>query len=163
MWSALCKSAIDSAAVLAMASVAGVFTWLLANLGVGKALAGWVGGLTHDPTMILLLIVLALLLAGTVLEPVTTLLVLVPLMIPLVVSAGIDLTHFGLIVVVATCIGPLLPPIGFLIYLTAAQAECGVMPLVRELAPFIAALVILLLLIVLFPGLVLFLPNAFVR
>ena len=159
LWATLCKSAVDSAAVLAMASVAGIFTWLLANLGVGRSLASWVGGLTSDPTLVLLLIVLVLLLAGTVLEPVTTLLVLVPLMIPLVVAVGVDLTHFGLIVVIATCIGLLLPPIGFLIYLTAAQAGCGVMPLVRELAPFIAALVLLLLLIVLFPQLVLFLPN----
>ena len=60
---------------------------------------------------------------------------------------------------VATCIGLLLPPIGFLIYLTAAQAGCGVMPLVRELAPFIAALVLLLLLMTVFPQIVLFLPN----
>lgn len=159
LWAALCKSASDSAAVLVMASVAGIFTWLLANLGVGKALAGWVGGLTNDPTLVLLLIVMLLLLAGTVLEPVTTLLVLVPLMIPLVVTLHIDLTHFGLIVVVATCIGLLLPPIGFLIYLTAAQAGCGVVPLVRELVPFVVALILLLLLMVLFPQLVLFLPN----
>jgi tripartite ATP-independent transporter DctM subunit len=159
LWAALCKSAVDSAAVLAMASVAGIFTWLLASLGIGKALAGWVGGITHDPTMVLLLIVVVLLLAGTVLEPVTTLLVLVPLMIPLVVSLGIDLTHFGLIVVVGTCIGLLLPPIGFLIYLTAAQAGCGVMPLVRELVPFTIALILLLLLMVFFPQIVLFLPN----
>jgi TRAP-type C4-dicarboxylate transport system permease large subunit len=97
--------------------------------------------------------------SATVLEPVTTLLVLVPLMIPLVVSLGIDLTHFGLIVVVGTCIGLLLPPIGFLIYLTAAQAGCGVMPLVRELVPFTIALILLLLLMVFFPQIVLFLPN----
>ncbi|MCW5745503.1 MAG: TRAP transporter large permease subunit [Alphaproteobacteria bacterium] len=146
-----------------MASAAGIFTWLLANLGAGAALARWVGGASSDPTLVLLLIALALLLAGTVLEPVTTLLVLVPLMIPLVVATGIDLTHFGLVVVIATCIGLLLPPIGFLIYLTAAQAGCGVMPLVRELAPFIVALVLLLVLVVLFPQLVLFLPNLLVR
>ena len=163
LWAALCKSAVDSAAVLAMASVAGIFTWLLASLGVGTALARWVGGATSDPTLVLLLIALVLLLAGTVLEPVTTLLVLVPLMIPLVAAAGVDLTHFGLVVVIATCIGLLLPPIGFLIYLTAAQADCGVMPLVRELVPFIAALVLLLLLVVLVPQLVLFLPNLLVR
>ena len=163
LWDALCKSAMDSAAVLVMASVAGIFTWLLANLGVGRALAGWVGGITKDPTLVLLLISLVLLFAGTVLEPVTTLLVLVPLMIPLVLAAGVDMTHFGLIVVIATCIGLLLPPIGFLIYLTAAQAGCGVMPLVRELVPFIVALVLLLLLIVLFPQLVLFLPNLLIR
>ena len=122
----------------------------------------WVGGMTHDPTLVLLLIVAVLLMAGTVLEPVTTLLVLVPLMIPLVVGLGIDLTHFGLIVVVATCIGLLLPPIGFLIYLTAAQAGCGVMPLVRELVPFVAALILLLLLMTFFPQIVLFLPNLLV-
>jgi tripartite ATP-independent transporter DctM subunit len=163
LWAAFCKSAADSAAVLAMASVAGIFTWLLANLGVGKALASWVGGITRDPSLVLLLIVVVLLLAGTVLEPVTTLLVLVPLMIPLVVGLGVDLTHFGLIVVVATCIGLLLPPIGFLIYLTAAQAGCGVMPLVRELVPFIAALVLLLMMMTFFPQIVLFLPNLLVR
>ena len=76
-----------------------------------------------------------LLIAGTILEPVTILVVIVPLMIPTAQTVGIDLTQFGVVAVLATLIGLVTPPVGFLIYLTGAQAEANVIDVVRELAP----------------------------
>ncbi|MGE5146392.1 MAG: TRAP transporter large permease [Candidatus Eiseniibacteriota bacterium] len=159
LWAAVRKAAIDSCAILVIAAVVGVFTWIVASLGVGHSLAAWIGGITRDPTMVLAVICVVLLVAGMVLEPVTMLLVLIPLMVPVATAVGIDLTHFGVVVVLATLIGLVTPPVGFLIYLCAAQAEATVASVVRELMPFVLALVLLLAAVVLFPGLVLWLPR----
>ena len=107
----------------------------------------------------LAIIAVVLLVAGTVLEPVTMLLVLIPLMVPVAVASGLDLTHFGVVVVLGTLIGLVTPPVGFLIYLCAAQAEAPVASVVRELLPFVGALVLLLAALIVFPGLVLWLPE----
>ncbi len=160
LWRVACKAAQDSCVVLVIASVAGAFTWIIANLGVGRVLAGAIGGLTTDPRAVLLIICVVLLIAGTVLEPVTTLLVLIPLFLPLCGQVGIDLVHFGIVTVLATLIGMCLPPVGFLIYLTAAQAQADVVAVARELVPFILALVLLLVALALLPGLALWLPAA---
>lgn len=159
LWQVVCKAARDASVVLVIASVAGAFTWIIANLGVGRVLAGAIGGLTSDPRAVLLIICVVLLIAGTVLEPVTTLLVLIPLFLPLCARVGIDLVHFGVVTVLATLIGMCTPPVGFLIYLTAAQAQADIVDVTRELVPFIVALVLLLLALALVPSLALWLPS----
>ena len=160
LWQVVCKAARDASVVLIIASVAGAFTWIIANLGVGRVLAAAIGGLTTDPRAVLLIICVVLLIAGTVLEPVTTLLVLIPLFLPLCARVGIDLVHFGVVTVLATLIGMCTPPVGFLIYLTAAQAQADIVDVTRELLPFILALVLLLVALALLPGLALWLPAA---
>ena len=161
LWQSFIRAGTDSAKVLAIISIAGLFIWIVGNMGLARALAGWVGGLTGDPLLVLAIFATALLVAGTVLEPVTILVVLVPLMIPTAQSVGIDLTQFGIVAVLATLLGLITPPVGFLIYLTAAQAGAQVHHEVRELVPFITALVLLLAALVLFPPLTLWLPGLF--
>jgi len=159
LWRALIKAGIDAAKVLAIISIAGLFVWIVANMGLARALSGWISGLTSDPLWVLAIFALVLLAVGTILEPVTILVVIVPLMIPTARTVGIDLTQFGVVAVLATLIGLVTPPVGFLIYLSAAQAEANVLDVVREMAPFILALILLLAAIVLFPPLTTFLPN----
>ena len=67
LWAAVRKAAIDSSAILVIAAVVGVFTWIIADIGVGRSLAAWIGGLTRDPTLVLAIVALVLLVAGTVL------------------------------------------------------------------------------------------------
>lgn len=161
LWASLIKAGIDAAKVLAIISAAGLFIWIVANMGLARAIAAWIGGQTGDPTLVLAVFAIVLLLAGTVLEPVTILVVLVPLMIPTAKLVGIDLTHFGVVAVLSTLIGLVTPPVGFLIYLTGAQAEAPVLSVIRELAPFVLALLLLLAALILFPPLTTFLPNYF--
>ncbi len=159
LWRAVIKAGGDAAKVLAIISVAGLFIWIVGNMGLAKALAGWIGGMTGDPTLVLAIFALALLVAGTILEPVTILVVLVPLMVPTANAVGLDLTQFGVVAVLATLLGLITPPVGFLIYLTGAQADAQILAVVRELLPFIIALVLLLAVLVLFPPLTTYLPN----
>lgn len=159
VWESFCSSGVDACKVLIIIATSGIFIWIVGNMGLARALAGWVSGLTGDPTLVLAMFALVLLAAGLILEPVTILVVLVPLMIPTAKAVGIDLVQLGVVAVLGTLIGLITPPVGLLIYLSAAQAEAPVHQVVRELLPFIAALVLLLALLVMFPQLSLFLPR----
>jgi tripartite ATP-independent transporter DctM subunit len=159
IWHACCRSGVDACKVLIIVATSGIFIWIVGNMGLARALATWVSGLTGDPTVVLAIFAVVLLAAGLILEPVIILVVLVPLMIPTAKAVGIDLIQLGVVSVLATLIGLITPPVGFLIFLSAAQAEAPAHRVVRELLPFVAALVLLLVLLVAFPELSLFLPR----
>jgi tripartite ATP-independent transporter DctM subunit len=158
---AACMAGTDAARVLIIIAVSGAFVWIVARLGVAGQLAAWLGSLDLSPVIILATIALLLLLLGTVLEPITILIVIAPIITPAAMLAGVDVTQLGIVVVLASAIGLVTPPVGVLIYLTAAQAQAPALAVVRQSLPFIAMLVLLLGLVVVFPSLTLWLPAQF--
>ena len=146
--------------LLIIIAISGAFVWIIANMGIAAALADWMQGLGLGPVWLLALIALILIVAGTVLEPITLLVVIVPMLVPAAMAAGIDMIHLGLVVVLAGAIGLVTPPVGILIYLTAAQAGAPAAQVIRELMPFLFALMLLLAAIVAIPQLSLWLPGA---
>ncbi len=160
LWLSFKRATVDACKVLLIISVAGLFVWIIANMGFARVLSGWIAGLTTNPTTVLFLVAISLLVLGTILEPVVILVVLVPMIIPMAQDVGINLVQLGLVSVLATLIGLITPPVGFLIYLSSVQAEAPAHKVIVELLPFIAALVLLLLALILFPGLTLWLPTA---
>ena len=107
-----------------------------------------------------LLLVNAILLAlGCLLEGTTILLVIVPILIPPARALGIDLVHFGVVVVVNIMIGLLTPPFGLLLFVVANMTRQPLMAIVREAAPFIAAAIVVLAIITFVPETVLWLPR----
>lgn len=159
LWTAICRAGMESCRVLIVLSVAGTFMWIMGNMNLARGLAQGLMTISRDPLVILTLIALFLLVAGCLLDPVTILLVFVPMFMPVVRLSGIDPIQFGVVVVFATSLGLLTPPVGFLIYLTAAQAEASSAEVIRELWVFIAALTVLLALLVAFPALSTALPG----
>lgn len=160
LWRAIENAALDSARVLIIIAISGAFVWIIANMGIAAALADWMQGLGLGPVWLLALIALILIVAGTVLEPITLLVVIVPMLVPTAMAAGFDMIHLGLVVVLAGAIGLVTPPVGILIYLTAAQAGAPAAQVIRELMPFLFALMLLLAAIVAIPQLSLWLPGA---
>jgi tripartite ATP-independent transporter DctM subunit len=107
-----------------------------------------------------LLLVNAILLAlGCLLEGTTILLVIVPILIPPARALGIDLVHFGVVVVVNIMIGLLTPPFGLLLFVVANMTKQPLMAIVREAAPFIIAAIVVLAVITFVPETVLWLPR----
>ena len=100
-----------------------------------------------------------LLILGCLLEGSTILLVIVPIFIPTAKALGIDLVHFGVVVVVNIMIGLLTPPYGLLLFVLANMTRQPLGAIVREAAPFIAAALLVLLVISLFPDTILWLPR----
>ncbi len=127
--------------------------------GVPALLAQWVAGLHLSPLAFLLLVNAVFLLLGCFLDVSVMLLVFVPMLIPAARALGIDLVHFGVVVVVNMMIGLVTPPFGMLLFVTNALTGIPLRDMVREGLPFTALLILALLLLTLFPQIVLWLPH----
>ncbi|MEM9011233.1 MAG: TRAP transporter large permease [Pseudomonadota bacterium] len=159
LWRATVEAAVDAARVLIIISLSGALVWIAARIGVAPALAEALSSLALPPALTLLVIAVGLLALGTVLEPVTILVVVAPILAPAAILAGIDVTQLGIVFVLACAIGLVTPPVGVLLYLTAAQAGAGVATVARESLVFLLALIALLIAVALWPALTLWLPG----
>ena len=150
---AIAGAALDSARVLSIVAVAGGTIWIVANLGATEALAARVAGWHLSPTALLGAVAVLLVLLGTVVGPGLQMILIIPALTPVAVAAGIDVVHFGIVTVLSSALGLVTPPIGILLFLTAAQAKVGIAAVVREALPLLGAMVLLLATLVLVPGL----------
>ncbi|TIL37864.1 MAG: TRAP transporter large permease subunit, partial [Mesorhizobium sp.] len=96
---------------------------------------------------------------GCVLEGTTILLVIVPVLIPTAQALGVDMVHFGVMVVVNIMLGLVTPPYGLLLFIMTRIAEVPLRDLVHDVMPFLYAMIAALMLITFFPSLVLWLPR----
>ena len=114
-----------------------------------------------SPIAFLLAVTLLILFLGCVLDATTIILVIVPLFIPTCEALGIDLVHFGVLIVVNSMIGLITPPYGILLFVINAVTGIPLKEIIREIWAFLAVLLGALLLMILFPGIVLWLPRVF--
>jgi len=109
--------------------------------------------------MFLILVNILLLLLGCVLEGTTILLVIVPVLIPTARALGIDMVHFGVIVVFNIMIGLVTPPYGLLLFIITAISGAPLRHIIRDTMPFVLAMVVALFIITYVPDTVLWLPR----
>lgn len=109
--------------------------------------------------MFFLVVNVILLVLGCLLEGSTILLVVVPIFIPTAKALGIDLVHFGVVVVVNIMIGLLTPPYGLLLFVLANMTKQPLGAIVREALPFITMAIVVLAIITIVPGSILWLPR----
>jgi tripartite ATP-independent transporter DctM subunit len=159
LWPILVQTALDTALVMFVIALSSGFGWLLAVSGLPRELAAWIGSLSDSPVVILMLINVLLLVIGIFMEPLPAMLILIPVLVPVVSAVGIDLVHFGLVMVFNLCLGLLTPPVGILLYICANFAGVKLEEEVREVMPFFYAGVVVLVLITIFPQTVLWLPQ----
>ncbi|HHY47062.1 MAG TPA: TRAP transporter large permease [Firmicutes bacterium] len=149
----------STAEVLFIVASASAFAYLVISAQLpGKVLAV-MAPLVHRPALILFLINIMLLILGCFVETVAGITIAVPVLMPLVRSAGIDPVHFGIVVVFNLVIGLLTPPVGLVLFVTAKVAGMQVNELLKDLLPFFIPLVAALLVITYCPWLVTWLPN----
>lgn len=138
---------------------ASVFGYYLTWERIPQDLTALMLEFTSDKYVMLGLINIFLLLIGMVLEGGAALIILAPLLVPVAVALGIDPIHFGMIMIVNIMIGGITPPFGSLMFTTCSVTKVPVADFVKEVWPFILALLVALLVITYVPALVLFLPN----
>ncbi len=143
--------------------IAGAFVvnYALATEQIPSAIAAALDRVDLPALPFLLLLNLLFLVLGCFLDTTTMLLVLVPLLLPAVRVAGIDLVHFGVVIVVNMMIGLVTPPYGVLLFVLNALTGIPLREIIREIWLFIGVLVVVLFLMVVFPDLVLWLPRRF--
>lgn len=145
--------------VMLIIVAASLFGYYLNWENIPNKLVAAVSGLTTNKYAILLILNIVLLIAGMFLEGGAALIILAPLMVPLVKAAGIDLVHFGIVVNVNIMIGGLTPPFGSMMFTCATITHCKMSEFIKEVMPFIVALLVALLLLTYIPQISLCLPN----
>lgn len=161
IYNVLVESARSSAAIGLVIGGALIFNYIVANENIPGQLAGTLVGLEMNPLVFLLLVNLLFLVLGCFLDATTIILVIVPLFIPTCRNLGIDLVHFGVVSVVNIMIGLITPPYGILLFVINAVTGIPLREIIRNMIPFIGALMLALLALILMPDLVLWLPRNF--
>jgi tripartite ATP-independent transporter DctM subunit len=164
-WKSFVKVCLDTvettSTVLFIVAAASIFGWMLTATGVTAAIAAWVLSVTQNPYMFLLLANLLMLFVGCFLEPTAAITILVPILVPICQQLGIDLVHFGLVMVLNLMIGLLHPPMGMVLFVLARVAKLSVERTTIAILPWLVPLLLSLAIITYFPKLVLWLPKMF--
>lgn len=155
------SASLFSSSIMALFSIVGIFSWLIAVEKVGETLGTLVLAMDLKPWMFLLLINVWFLLMGMIMDAIPAMTIFVPVLLPIAQSMGIDPIHFGVVVVVNLMIGLITPPVGGLLFVEAKISSVPFGQLAKRTMPFLGALIAILLLITYIPPLVTWIPNLF--
>ena len=155
----LVSSARSSAAVGLVIGGALILNYVVASENIPGKVADALLGVEIHPLVFLLAVNVLLLLLGCVLDATTIILVIIPLFLPAAQALGIDLVHFGVVAIVNCMIGLVTPPYGILLFVVATVTRIPLGEIIREIWPFLGVLIFALLVLILFPGLTLWLPR----
>ena len=155
------ESARAAASVGLVIGASMILTYIVIQENIPQALSASLEGADISPLVFLILINILVLLLGCILDATVIILVIVPLFIPTCEALGIDLVHFGVVVVVNSMIGLITPPYGILLFVINAVTGIPLKEIISEVWVFLGVLILALLLMILVPEIVLWLPRVF--
>jgi C4-dicarboxylate transporter, DctM subunit len=155
----LLASANMSAMILYIVTNAVLFSFLMTSEQIPQAMADWITGSGINWITFLLLVNVLLLLAGNVMEPSSITLIMAPILYPIAVKLGINPVHFGIILVVNMEIGMCHPPVGLNLFVASGIAKMGMTELSIAVLPWLATLLVFLVLVTYIPEMSLWLPR----
>ena len=155
------ESARSSASVALVIGASMILTYVVVKENIPQTLSALLAGAEISPIIFLLLINLLILLVGCILDATVIILVIVPLFIPTCEALGVDLVHFGVLVVVNSMIGLITPPYGMLLFVINAVTDIPLREIIGEIWAFLAVLIFALLIMIFSPNMVLWLPRLF--
>jgi TRAP-type transport system large permease protein len=146
--------------VIFLVAAAQVSAWLIAAANIPMVVADMLQPLASNPVLLMAAIMAIIFVVGTALDFAPTILILVPVLMPVVRMAGIDPVYFGVLFIMNNAIGLITPPVGTVLNVVCGVAKERMEPVIRAVLPYLAAQMTVLLLLILFPQLVLA-PLAF--
>jgi C4-dicarboxylate transporter DctM subunit len=141
-----------SAQIMVVIACAGVFSWLITVNQVSAQLVALIQDMALAPWMLLLAINILLLIVGCLIDPLSAILLLTPLLLPMITALGIDPVHFGIIVTVNLAIGLFTPPFGINIFVMQSMSDFDLRTIYRGIVPFVAIYLVALMLITYIPA-----------
>ena len=157
----LVESARSSAAVGLVIGGALILNYIVASENIPNIMASYFVELDISPLAFLIAVNAILLLLGCLLDATTLILVIIPLFLPACRMLEIDLVHFGVVAIINCMIGLITPPYGILLFVINAVTRIPLGEIIREVIPFLLVLVLALLVMILVPEIVLWLPRKF--
>ena len=159
IFQALKKSVNDIGMIMLIILFANIVAYAIAFEQLPQTMTQALVATTESPTLMLLMILAFLTLMGMFMEATVIVLLLTPILVPIVIALGIDPVHFGILMMIVVTLGGMTPPVGVAMYAVCGILKCPTERYVVESIPLIAAVLLLVLFLALFPSVVLFLPN----
>jgi C4-dicarboxylate transporter DctM subunit len=146
------ESLAETIAVMVIIAASAPFAWALVAEQVPQKLAASMAVLTSHWILLLMALNVFLLFVGLAMEMIASMVILVPILVPILKAAGIDLVHFGVVMVANLCIGALTPPLALLVFTAARVTDTPVDAAYRACRPFLVGLLVWLAVISLVPA-----------
>ena len=150
----LISAAKTTSVIMLLAASAMVSSWLITIANIPEQIVGLLGPVMHNKILLMLAINIVVLVVGTAMDLMPTILILTPVLMPIVKMAGIDPIYFGFMFVFNNCIGLLTPPVGTVLNVAAGVGKISMENIIRSVWPFMWIEIFLLLLLTVFPDLV---------
>lgn len=154
LYEVVISAARTTSVVMFLVAAAMVSSWLVNIADLPGQLAGLLEPFMDNPTALLLVIMLLIVMVGMVMDMTPAILILTPVLMPAVTQAGIDPVYFGVLFIINTSIGLITPPVGTVLNVVCGVSKLKMEEIVRGVGPFLIAQLIVLFLLVLFPELV---------
>lgn len=149
----------DIGMIMLIILMSGMIGFAITFLQVPQQVSGFILSGISEPQLIVLTILAMLFVIGLFIEATVLVLLLTPIFVPIVTAVGVDPVHFGILMMTIVTLGGMTPPVGVAMFAVCSLMDCSIRDYVRESAPFIGAVLALVVVLLFFPGLVLFLPN----
>lgn len=159
IWTSCKETVYTTSVILIILASAALFSWVLTVERTADVVAVMMFSISENPLVLLLLLNVILIVLGLVLEPISALLISIPLFVPPLVEVGVDPVHLGIIMVFNLMIGLLTPPVGLTLFVASDVGDVPVPEIISELLPYYVILIVSLLLITFIPELSLFFPQ----
>ncbi|MBC6443390.1 MAG: TRAP transporter large permease [Rhodobacteraceae bacterium] len=160
IWVVLRDSTRESVMIMFIIAAAGVFSYMLSSLFITQAIAEGIGTLDVNRWVLMTCVMVFLLVAGFFLPPVAVILMAAPILLPIITTAGFDPIWFAVVLTINMEIGLISPPVGLNLYVINGIApDISLKTILKGSLPFVACMVIAIILLCIFPGLATWLPD----
>ncbi|MDY7094847.1 MAG: TRAP transporter large permease [Acidobacteriota bacterium] len=154
----LLEASITTAIVMLLIGACTGMSWIMTIANIPQSVSAALLGLSHNPIVILLTINFLLLAVGTFMDMTPAVLIFTPIFLPVAQSLGMHEVHFGVMLIANLCIGLCTPPVGTCLFIGCGVGKTTIAKVSRPMLPFLAAMILALLLITYLPSLSLWLP-----
>lgn len=160
---AVLKACATSAMIGLIVICAQIFGYFVTVTGVTQSLVGAVGDAGISPYVVLAFLVVLYLVLGCFLDQLSILILTIPIVLPLVLKLGFDPVWFGILVILLAEVGMVTPPVGLNVFVVAKSTDSPVAEVFAGVWPHVVAHVLLIVLLIVFPQVIMWLPNSMAR
>ncbi|MBU5626060.1 TRAP transporter large permease [Oscillibacter sp. MSJ-2] len=153
------RAASSSAMLMMIMGISNIYSYIFARENLATTIKNFMLSVTNDPTLVVLIIIVLMLVIGCFMETLAATAVILPIVYPIVTSLGVDPLVFGVIFSIATVVGGLTPPVGLYLFLSMNIAEAPFKEAVKYVAPVVLIVLAVMILAYLFPPIITFVPN----
>ena len=153
------QSVQDIGMIMLIIMLSSMISYVITLESVPQSAAEFMIGITSNKYVLMLLVIVFIIFLGCLLESTVIVLLMTPILVPVVQAAGIDLVHFGLVMMTATTLGSMTPPVGVAMFAVCGIMKCDMKDYTIEALPFIFTVIAEIALMIFWPEMVLFIPN----